>query len=283
MFRKNSKKMFSQESIIFLLKTFKYMKNNGILTNQELFTLIIEELKKLETSKSSKILFDLYLFPDFKMLLNQEFRITSTLIEAYQLFDPDILSSHIINGSSIIGKLIDKKNEEIITKYLRDLLQEKQISTRNIKMVGGGGSCLVFRINDMVIKLGEERNDKKIFINHRILASLLRKLELDEKGKELFYVEIMKYAITGDVTPEERDELKQDLYNQGLIWDDDKLANCGVLVDGDENFYDRPIDYDTYQAHIDNPVRREEFNLRKRRVVVIDNDHIRYNTVKSCR
>ena len=275
--------MFSQESIIFLLKTFKYMKNNGILTNQELFTLIIEELKKLETSKSSKILFDLYLFPDFKMLLNQEFRITSTLIEAYQLFDPDILSSHIINGSSIIGKLIDKKNEEIITKYLRDLLQEKQISTRNIKMVGGGGSCLVFRINDMVIKLGEERNDKKIFINHRILASLLRKLELDEKGKELFYVEIMKYAITGDVTPEERDELKQDLYNQGLIWDDDKLANCGVLVDGDENFYDRPIDYDTYQAHIDNPVRREEFNLRKRRVVVIDNDHIRYNTVKSCR
>lgn len=259
------------------------MKNNGILTKQELFTLIIEELKKLETSKSSKILFDLYLFPDFKMLLNQEFRITSTLIEAYQLFDPDILSSHIINGSSIIGKLIDKKNEEIITKYLRDLLQEKQISTRNIKMVGGGGSCLVFRINDMVIKLGEERNDKKIFINHRILASLLRKLELDEKGKELFYVEIMKYAITGDVTPEERDELKQDLYNQGLIWDDDKLANCGVLVDGDENFYDRPIDYDTYQAHIDNPVRREEFNLRKRRVVVIDNDHIRYNTVKSCR
>ena len=280
---KTIKKVFCQDSIIYLLKLMNYMKKNGIVSKEALFELIINDLKAMPTNKSSKILFDLYIFPDFKLLLNTHYRITATLIEAYQLYDSEIISSHIINGSTIIGKLIDKKNEAIVAKYLRDLLQEKQISTRNIKMVGGGGSCLVFKINDMVIKLGEERNDKKIFINHRILASFLRKLELDANGDELFYVEIMKYALTGDVTPAERDELKRDLYDQGLIWDDDKLANCGVLVEGDDNYYDRPIDYSVFQAHIDNPVRREEFNQRRRRVVVIDNDHIRYNTAKSCR
>ena len=277
------KKIFGRDSIIYLLKLIDMMKKDGVLSKEELFDIIIDDLNKMPTDKSSKILFDLYIFPDFKLLMNGRFRITSTLIEAYQLYDPHIMSSQIINGSTIIGKLIKGKNEQIVAKYLRNLLQEKQISTRNIQMVGGGGSCLVYKIGDMVIKLGEERNDRRIFINHRILASLVRKLELDENGKELFYVEIMKYAIVGDVTKEERDELKQDLYDQGLIWEDSKLANCGVLVDGDDNYYDREIDYSEVVAHIDNPVRREEFSKRKRRVVVIDNDHMRYNPMRSCR
>jgi len=135
----------------------------------------------------------------------------------------------------------------------------------------------------MVIKLGEERNNRKVYINHRILASFIRKLEKDSNDNNLFYVEVMKYALTGDVTPEERDELLKDLRDQGLIWDDYKLENCGVLVDGDENYYDREIDYSEYAGHIDNPERRLEFNKRKRRVVVIDNDHISFNPLKSCR
>lgn len=277
------KETFGKDSFSYLLKLIRIMQKEGVKSKDVLFKMIIEDLNKMPTDKSSKILFDLYLFPDFNLLLKTHYRIVATIIEAYQLYDPEILSSQIINGSTIIGKLLKGKNEMIVAKYLRDLLQEKQISTRNIKMVGGGGSCLVFRINDMVIKLGEVRNDRKIFINHRILASFLRKLEIDENGEELFWVEVMKYAIAGDVTPAERDELKQDLYDQGLIWDDDKLANCGVLVDGDENYYDRPIDYTEIAAHINNPVRREEFMKRKRRVVVIDNDHMRFNSLRSCR
>lgn len=277
------KSIFGQDSIMYLLKQINLMKKNGVMCKEDLFNKIINDLKKMPTNVSSKILFDLYIFPDFNLFLNTHYRIVATLIEAYQLYDPDIVSSNIFNGSTIVGKLLDKNNELIVAKYLRDLLQQKQISTRNIKMVGGGGSCLVFRINDMVIKLGEDRNDRKIYINHRIIASFLRKLITDDKGKKLFYVEIMRYALTGDVTPEERDELKKDLYDQGLIWDDDKLANCGVLVDGDLNYYDRPIDYSEVAAHIDYPHRREEFNKRKRRVVVIDNDHIRFNTSKSCK
>lgn len=276
-------KIFSKDSITYLINLIIMMKRKGVKSKEELFDIIRDDLNKMPTEKSSKILFDLYIFPDFKLLLNTRHRVLSTLIEAYQLYDPEIVSSQIINGSTIIGKLLKGNNEQIVAGYLRELLQEKQISTRNIKMVGGGGSCLVYHIGDKVIKLGEARNDRKIFINHRILASYLRKLELDANGDELFWVEIMRYAHTGDVTPSERDELKQDLYEQGLIWDDDKLANCGVLVDGDENYYNREIDYSVVAAHINNPDRREAFMKRKRRVVVIDNDHIRYNTLKSCR
>lgn len=277
------KKNFGKDSFSYLLKLVIMMQKEGAKSKDELFKIIINDLSKMSTDKSSKILFDLYLFPDFNLYLNTDYRVVATIIEAYQNYAPDILSSQIINGSTIIGKLLTGNNQLIVAKHLRDLLKEKQISTRYIKMVGGGGSCLVFKIGDMVIKLGESRNDRKIFINHRILASYLRKLELNEKGEELFWVEIMKYAIVGDVTPAERDELKQDLYEQGLIWDDDKLINCGVLVDGDENYYDREIDYSVVAGHINYPERREAFMKRKRRVVVIDNDHIRFNSLKSCR
>ena len=280
---KTVRKFFCSDSIIYLMKLIKRMQKNGVICKEELFKLIINDLKEMYTDKSSKILFDLYIFPDFNLLLNTHYRVVATLIEAYQLYEPEVVSSKIFNGSTIIGKLLDKENELIVAKYLRDLLQEKQISTRNIRMVGGGGSCLVFKINDMVIKLGEDRNDRKAYINHRILASSHRKLEYDTNGNPLFYVEIMKYVKTGDVTKEELLELKNDLYNQGLIWGDAKLANCGVLSDDDENYYDVPIDYNEYYPYINNPVRREEFLKRKRKVVVIDNDHITFNPFKSCR
>lgn len=280
---KTIKKAFCKDSIIYLIGHMRRMSLKGVIAKEELFNSIIEELKKMPTNKSSKILFDLYLFPDFNLFLNTHHRVAATLVEAYQLYEPDVISSDIFNGSTIISKLLTTENELIVAKYLRELLQEKQISTRNIKMIGAGGSCLVFKINDLVIKLGEERNDRKIYINHRILASKVRKLEKNANGEDLFYIEVMKYALTGDVTKEERDELKRDLYFQGLIWTDDKLANCGVLVDGDDNYYDREIDYSEYAGHINNPVLREEFNKRKRRVVVIDNDHISYNPLKGCR
>lgn len=147
-------------------------------------------------------------------------------------------------------------------------------------MIGGGCTNLVYKIGDEVIKLGETRHNRTIYINHRILASSYRKLELNEKGEELFYVEIMNYAIVGDTTPEERDELRHDLYNQGLIWYDDKIENCGLLVDGDENICTLPVDYIEVAGRIDNPYDREQFMQRERKVVVIDNDLIKLNPLK---
>ncbi len=277
------KEIFSSKSIIMLLKEYKNMITNGLLTKEELFKKILDELETKETDVSSVILFDFYIFPDFNLYLQENHRIISTLIECYQLYDIDVISSKIFKGSTIIGKLLKNDNEQIAAKYLRNMLGERQISSRNIKMIGGGSTCLVFKIRDLVIKFGETRHNRKIYINHRILASLLRKLEHNINGEDLFYVEIMKYALVGDVTEEERDELKKDLYDQGLIWDDDKLENCGLLVDGDENINTLPVDYIEVAGNIDNPYRREEFMKRKRKVVVIDNDNIRFNPMKSNR
>lgn len=274
------RKIFSKETIIYLLKKFKKLKEDRIISKQNLFEEIIEELKNMDTAKSSIILFDLFIFSDFKIMLYEKYRVIATLIDSYQIFDPNIVSSKIFNGSTIIGKLLQGENEAIAAKHLRDVLKDKQISTRNVQMIGGGGSSLVYKIRDLVIKFGETRHNRKIYINHRILASLVRKLELSPEGEELFYVEIMKYCKVGDVTPEERDELKHDLYEQGLIWDDDKLENCGLLPDGYDNICELPVDYIEVAGRIDNPYSREEFMSRPRRVVVIDNDNTRLNPLK---
>lgn len=273
--------IFSQESRMFLFKLYKEMREKGVIKKELVFEQALDKLRAYNTNTSSVILFDLYTFPDFQLMLNEKHRVISTLIEAYKFYNPDIIGSQLFQGSSIIGKLLQKNNEDVIASYLRDMLQEKQISPVNVRMIGGGGTSLVYKVRQQVIKIGESRNNRKIYINHRILASLKRKLITDSCGDEQFYVEVMKYVRTGDVTEEERNELKKDLHDQGLIWSDDKLENCGLLDDDDENICQLPVDYIEVAAKIDNPTRREQFMKRKRKVVVIDNDCISYNPLKS--
>lgn len=274
-------KIFSIKSRIFLRRYYNKMQAEGIVSSGIIFEEMLAKLKQTDTSEASTILFDLYIFPDFQKFLNERHRVMSTLIEAYQIYAPEIMSSDMFAGSSIIGKMLKGNNEEIIENELRSLLEEKHISTRNVQMVGGGGNNLVYKIKDKVIKLGEERNNRKIYINHRILASLKRQLVKNDAGEDQFYVEIMKHVRTGDITEKERDELRKDLYDQGLVWTDDKLINCGLLDDDDENICTLPVDYVEVAGNINNPYRREAFMKRKRKVVVIDNDHITYNPLKS--
>ena len=276
-------KVFSNQSKLFLLKLYKQIKENGFVSKVDLFPQILEQLKAMDTNSATIILFDLVLFPDFKIYIESKHPIIAILIEAYQLFAPDIVSSQLFKGSSVIGKLLKENKEDLIKDYLIEMLIDKQISVKNIKMIGGGGSNIVYKINDLVLKIGETRHNRKVYINHRILASLFRKLEQTENGEDLFYIEIMKYVKTGDVTPEERDELKKDLYDQGLIWEDDKLENCGLLSDEDDNICTLPVDYVEIAGRIDNPYRREEFMKRARKIVVIDNDYIRFNPLISSR
>lgn len=273
--------IFNKSTLLFLHKIFKRVTMDKYKSKMEVFLDTLNELKTYSTEKSSMILFDLYLFPDYAKMLDELHPVISTMINSYQIFNPDVVSTDIFKGSSIIGKLLLDENEKIAEKYMRELLQERHLNSRNVRMIGGGGSSLVFKIKDLVLKLGETRHCRRIYINHRILASIVRKLELTSDEKELFYVEIMKYAKVGDVTEEERDELRKDLYDQGLIWDDDKLENCGVLMDGDDNLSTLPVDYIEVAGNIENPYRREEFMKRKRKVVVIDNDNIRYNPMRS--
>ena len=271
------KKVFNKNTILCLLKLYKKISLKEDISYNEVFNVLIDDVLKNDSEKISIIIFDLTIFNDFNEILTKLHPLVAFMIESYKLFDPNVVSSKIFLGSSIIGKLLDGDNEKIAEKYVKKILHDNQISRHNFKMIGGGGSSLVFKVGDLVLKLGETRHNRKVYINHRILASLVRKLELSEDLKELFYVEIMRYALVGDVTKEERDELKKDLYDQGLIWYDDKLENCGVLQDDDLNESPMSVDYVEIAGRIDNPDRREQFMKRKRRVVVIDNDCIRFN------
>ena len=56
-----------------------------------------------------------------------------------------------------------------------------------------------------------------------------------------------------------------------------------IEEDNDENICPLPVDYIEIAGCINNPYRREQFMKRERKVVVIDNDCIRYNPLKSSR
>ncbi len=274
--------VLTKKTMIFLNNLRMTIENNiDTITDQEVYDLIFKRLQSMNTEASSTIVFDLYLLPDFKKELENRYPVVKVLVDAYQKKYPETAADNMFKGSTIIGKLIQENNQHIIRSYLELMLKGKSINQRNIKMVGGGGSCLVYKIGDNVIKIGEERHCRKILINHRILASKLRKLIKDPNGKELFYVEVMRYVETEGITKEDLLELKKDLYDMGIIWDDAKLANCGILPDDYDNVSPLKVDHIEVAAEIKDDLRREQFRTRKRRVVVIDSDDMRYNPLKS--
>lgn len=266
------KSVFSGCTQILLNRVFLKLTDKELSVN-DIFKYIINECENISTEKSSIILFELSIFNDFSKSLYERNPIAATMIKAYMRYDNSIIGKNMFKGSSIIGKLVKNNNERLVLPYLLDLLGNEKVNINNFKMVGGGGSSLVFEINDQILKLGETRNKKKVFANYRILQSKVRDL-ISKNEIPLFFVEVMNPAIVGDVTAEERDELVLDLEKQGIIWEDSKLENCGVLRDGDMNDsvkYEN-IDKALYIANIENPFSKAEFDKRKRRVVVIDND-----------
>lgn len=269
------KEVFNIKTIMFLRKINKYTYDNSFYKSDEIFDLMISELIKLENEKISTILFDLILTFDFKYYLKKEYPIVEKLLSLYQKNSIEENTNTLYNGSNILGCLLKKDNQLLAYEYIKLLLDKYKLKLDNIEYIGGGGSNLVYKIGDSVIKLGETRSDRKIYVNHRILASQVRKLLKSKNGKDLFYVEIMRYIQTDGITKKDLIELKEDLLRQGLIWDDAKLANCGILPEGYDNKSTLDVDYIDVAGIVDNPLDREEFMKRKRKVVVLDNDNIR--------
>ena len=269
-------KVFQKETIFFIrMANHEFIKNNVIAKN-EIFNLIFAKLRSLDNDKAATILFDLRLLPDFKTELKRRYGLVELLMSKYLVYDPDLLYLGRFTGSSIIGLLIKDDNQYILADYIDELLKKYKKRMNTIKCIGGGCSNLVYKIGDSVIKIGETRNSRKIFVNHRILASQTRKM-VKNNGEDCFFIEIMKFIKTGNVTKAECLELQEDLLRQGIIWEDVKPENCGILDKDDENVSYLPLDYVDVAAIIDNPIDRQEFQKRKRKVVVLDNDNMRLN------
>ena len=279
LFRNTVNSIFSNTTLMFVLTIFKLIKSNK-LEIDNIYEYVIEELKGMESKKATVILYDLCIFINFRERLYKDYPVIATMISSYFNYNMLVKGSEVFAGSSIIGYLLKEHNENSVRPYVDRLLNGQELNSMNMKMIGGGGSCLVYKINELVLKLGESRENRNIFVNHRILQSYVRDI-LSRNDSDLMYVEIMNYAHTGDVTEAERDELKADLLRQGIVWSDEKLENCGVLQDGDTNdLYYGDKKPDMLATVVDNPQDREAFARRRRRVVVIDNDYMRMDFAK---
>ena len=265
--------VFSPKALIFLKKLDKEINQNKYLS-ENLYEYIIDKLANEDTVSSSKILIDLCHFIDFREYLKVHYPTVEFIIRKNIESYPFARGRNMVLGGSIIGKLVKCNHEHIIDNWLDILNHINETEDKSITMVGAASTCLVFKVGNHVLKIGENRHNRKIFINHRIIASGHRKYHHDKDGNPLFYTETMRFAKVGDVTPSERDELVNDLREQGLIWHDSKLENCGVLFDDDKNIPNMKVDYEEVVGNIDNPYKKLEFNKRPRRIVVIDNDLI---------
>lgn len=271
--------IFSKKTLIFIFSIYKLIKSNK-LEIDNIYEYIIETLKNMESKKSTILLYDLCIFVNFRERLYLDYPVITTMIVAYFNYNMHLTGSEMFAGSTIIGYLLKDHNENLVRPYVDNLLKGDELNPMNMKLIGGGGSCLVYKINELVLKLGESRGNRNIFVNHRILQSYIRDI-LTKNDEDLMYVEVMNYAITGDVTKEERDELKADLYRQGIVWTDEKLENCGVLQDDDTNdLYYGDLKPKMLATLVNNPQDREAFARRRRRVVVIDNDYMHMDFVK---
>lgn len=237
--------------------------------------LLYETLKSLPTDVSTRFLIETSSFPEIRSFLNYNYDRILRIVDMYKEFFPELNGENMCYGSTILGKMLERETFYQIEFYFKMLENVKQ-SPEPIKMIGCGGSNLVFKIGEHVLKIGETRNNKRSYINHRIMYSPVRKTHYNSDGEVSFIVEVMRYAYKG-VTKEERDELKKSLNASGLIWDDDKLINCGLLAPGDNNepLFENDISELEFVPSLD--IEKENFQKRLRRVVVIDNDDIRRN------
>lgn len=274
-FEQSMKQVFNSKTIMFMSKINEESLENNCYNKQYIISHVFSELASFDSLKSSIIIYNLNNFNDFRTELKIRYSVIEQLLSAYQKFDLEVMSNNSFKGSTILGFLLKEDNQYLVKDYIDNLLKECAFAPK-VECIGAGSTCLVYKIGNKVIKLGEDRNSRKIYVNHRILASQVRKL-LKKGDKPLFYVEIMNYLKDTNVTKEECEELRLDLLRQGLIWEDAKPENCGLLNDGDPNFSYLPVDYEEVVQIVDNPIAREEFMKQKRKVVVLDNDCIRPN------
>lgn len=261
----------------FIKSQYMKMKKSGYLDCGQLFSKMIEELRQLDTKTATQIIIDLYKFNDFQAYFKLNKPLLSTFLDAYYIYVPNLNGDHIFNGATVIAKLLDTDNESVLEIQITKVIGDKFRTTENIEMIGCGGSSMVFKIGNKVLKIGENRSNRKIFMNHRILVSEFRKLIESSDNVPQFYIEIMHCIKTGDITKEELEELRMDLYRQGIVWYDAKVSNCGVLPDGYKNEYNGEIDYEEVAANINVPTRKLQFQKRKRRVVALDSDDMEIN------
>ena len=144
----------------------------------------------------------------------------------------------------------DSKRAEFYT-YLRQKLQEfynqykennnKSIA-ENIEFIGCGRTSLVFKIGNIVLKIGKEKSDYRKSRDYKFdcVIPVLYKEFFKVEDREFYVIEISPLVNTNNISEEEVYYAYRNLRKLGYIWNDPAMDNVGKVINdftyGDINY-----------------------------------------------
>lgn len=278
---------FSPDTLRFIQLQAKIYKGDNI---NSFFKTILGKLKN-DLSKDDKtksiILFDLFQCPDFREYLKLHtkeefvFELLGHIMNLYINYDHTIIGKSMCLGARVLGTVL---NDGVIDFICGTLNADKdELINKLEKMVGGGSCTLVFKCKDYVIKLGPTRNNEHVISHFLIAPSFIRKKYSD--GNIEMYVEQMPYCDTNNITKEQAEQLKHELYEYGIMWEDCKPENCGwidpivleslldhIYPEAEERTYENGISH--YLGTKENALKRIEQAKKEgtKILIVVDSD-----------
>ena len=131
---------------------------------------------------------------------------------------------------------LDKNTTMVMGKIIEKIAQKEHLETCDLKWIGSGKYSNVYKLGNIVIKLGEQRLSNNVPKHKNILSPyILEKIKVNDKDKE--YLEITKYV--EPLKEENFKENKQIVYNifknlrqDKIVWIDARAENVGKTDDG---------------------------------------------------
>ena len=151
----------------------------------------------------------------------------------------DLILSYIINSTDNKVEYIGDITKERLKIIIKNNITDK-IDDISIKLIGTGGYSRVYKIGDLVIKIGSKRCTPNIENNPYIISPIIREY-IDDDNK--IFCEVMPYVNTSiKPSKEALYQIYKGLRNIGQIWTDIKESNVGCINE-EENIF-RIIDLD---------------------------------------
>ena len=174
------------------------------------------------------------------------------------------------------------ENRKIVINILEliidELCQKENVKFEDIKKIGEGVYSSVYQIGNKVIKIGMDRNTRKIPDNPYIIRPLLRNNflvdENNEFGEQLF-IEVTEKVLPleeNEQTEEILYELYSNLRNHNIEWLDIKVENVGMLEKDNIIYWPRELKPSRKILGLSNPTTEEQITLKKGSYVLIDAD-----------
>ena len=247
--------------------------------------------------------------PEEKVIENKEAILKNAVKEDVILFidwfcnkkafqDTDISLDDFVRQLHIDIK--DPINIKMIETVYKELLEKQKLSVKDIKLLGQGENCKVFKVGKFVFKLGKTRNTIQIPYHRRILQPLIRQ-ETNPEGKNNeqnnMFIEIQEEVDKKWYKDMEEDQIEEELYKiykemrkDGIVWTDIKKENVGRLTRPNKPIYmedalegnvddenslkveKKPLEFSDFATSIEDRV--EEKCLQTGELVIIDTDFI---------